>query len=56
MRWEWNKRVPGFPWIAVGPKSSRLEGALLSYQRSFEDGRITVPAAGCWQLTVKTDD
>jgi hypothetical protein len=112
VRWEWNKLAPGFPWIAVGPRRSRLQGALFGY-RYLGDGRvnqsegvvlragraekiawystkwggsnvrltgrrldgpgsfryrfgaslgagwypsgITVPAAGCWELTLKTD-
>jgi hypothetical protein len=112
VHWEWNKLAPGFPWIAVGPTRSRLQGALLGY-RYLGDGRvngsegvvlragqaekiawyskkwggswitvtgrrldgagsfrqrfgwaigagwypsgISVPAAGCWELTLKTD-
>ncbi len=112
VHWEWNKHAPGFPWVAVGPKRSRLQGALLGY-RYLGDGRvnqsegvvlragraekiawysnrwgggfltvigkrldgagsfrqrfgatigagwypsgIAVPAAGCWELTLRTD-
>ena len=39
VRWEWNKLVPGFPWVAVGPARSRLVGALLGY-RYLGDGRV----------------
>jgi hypothetical protein len=111
VHWEWNARAKGVPWIAAGPKASRLEGVLFGY-RYLGDGRvngsegvvllagravkiawyskrwggsrmtvtgrrldgrgsfrqqfnatlgegrypsgITVPAAGCWELTLKT--
>jgi hypothetical protein len=112
VHWEWNARAKGVPWIAAGPKKSRLEGVLFSYRYLGDarvnrsegvvlragraekiawyskkwggsqltvtgrrlDGRgsfrqtlnatlgegwypsgITMPAAGCWELMLKTD-
>jgi hypothetical protein len=39
VRYEWNKRAGGAPWITVGPTRSRLEGWLYSYEGYFADAR-----------------
>jgi hypothetical protein len=40
VRYEWNKRANGGPWLAVGPTRSRLEGWLYSYRAYVADGRV----------------
>jgi hypothetical protein len=40
VRYEWNKRAGGAPWIAVGPTRSRLEGWLYSYEAYLADARV----------------
>jgi hypothetical protein len=40
VRYEWNKRTAGGPWITVGPTRSRLEGWIISYEDYFADGRV----------------
>ena len=39
VRWEWNARAKGAPWIAAGPANARLEGVLFSY-RYLGDERV----------------
>jgi hypothetical protein len=39
VRYEWNKRAGGGPWIAVGPSRARLEGWLYSHEAYYADGR-----------------
>jgi hypothetical protein len=40
VRYDWNKRAGGGPWIAVGPTWSRLEGWLYSYHAYVADARV----------------
>jgi hypothetical protein len=39
VRYEWNKRANGQPWVTVGPTRSRLEGWLYSHEAYYADGR-----------------
>jgi hypothetical protein len=39
VRYEWNKRAGGGPWITVGPSRARLEGWLYSHEAYYADGR-----------------
>jgi hypothetical protein len=40
VRYDWNKGAGGAPWVAVGPKRSRLEAWLYSYTSYVADGRV----------------
>jgi hypothetical protein len=40
LRYEWNQRAGGRPWIAVGPTHSRLEAWLVTYDAYVADARV----------------